>query len=148
MLKRPWPYLIVLIGASLIYGCTIYDHEQVSVDEVPLILGKKPDPSSRWRDTCVVEAEQQLRSVDRNPMIHDFWYQTSSIEAPVFPPNLTQKGLLTMNRCHIQGTQRLSKDGFMVFSANSQDRPRGEGNRKWAINNCPSLPTSQGGKYD
>jgi outer membrane protein OmpA-like peptidoglycan-associated protein len=33
----------------------------------------------------------------------------------------------------------------MVFSANSQDRPLGEGKRKWALNNCPSLPTAQGG---
>ena len=117
----------------------------MGAEEVPFILGYKPELGSRWRNTCVVETEQQLRSVDRDPVIHDFWYQTPSFDAPVFPPNLTQKGLLTMNRCHIQGTFRLRADGYMAFSANSQDRPRGKGKRKWALNNCPSLTTSQGG---
>jgi len=50
-----------------------------------------------------------------------------------------------MNRCHIQGTSRLRADGYMVFSANSQDRPLGEGKRAWAINSCPSLPAAEGG---
>ncbi|MDA9982720.1 hypothetical protein N9H39_08295 [Gammaproteobacteria bacterium] len=137
--------LICFLFAVLLSGCTIFDKEHVSTEEVPLILGPKPTPSSGWQNTCVVETEQQLRSVDREPVIHDFWYQTPSFDAPLFPPNLTQKGLLTMNRCHIQGTHRLRADGYMVFSANSQDRPRGEGEKNWALNNCPSLPTSQGG---
>ncbi len=146
--ERNFNELTVSIGflfAVLLSSCTVFDREHVSTEEVPLILGPKPTPSSRWQNTCVVETEQQLRSVDRNPVIHDFWYQTPSFDAPLFPPNLTQKGLLTMNRCHIQGAYRLRADGYMVFSANSRDRPRGEGKRKWALNNCPSLPTSQGG---
>ena len=129
----------------LLSACTIFDRDYVSTEEVPLILGPKPTPATRWKNTCVVEAEQQLRSIEPEPVIHDFWYQTPAFDAPVFPPNLTQRGLTTMNRCHIQGTQRLRADGYMVFSANSQDRPRGEGKRKWALNNCPSLPMSQGG---
>ena len=137
--------LVVFLSAIFLPGCTVFDREHVSTEEVPLILGDKPNPSSRWRNTCVVQTEQQLRSVDRNPVIHEFWYQTPSLDAPLFPPNLTHRGLTTMNRCHIQGTYRLRADGYMVFSANSQDRPRGEGNRKWALNNCPSLPTSLGG---
>ncbi|MDJ0957343.1 MAG: OmpA family protein [Arenicellales bacterium] len=136
---------VAFLSAIFLFGCTVFDKEHVSTEEVPLILGAKPNPVSRWRNTCVVETEQQLRSVDRTPVVHEFWYQTPSFDAPLFPPNLTQRGLATMNRCHIQGTYRLRADGYMVFSANSQDRPRGEGNRKWALNNCPSLPTSMGG---
>lgn len=75
-------------------ACTILDKEYVSKTEVPLILGPKPTPSSRWRNTCVVETEQQLRSIGRESVIHYFWYQTPSFDAPLFPPNLTHAGLL------------------------------------------------------
>jgi len=143
------PYILAVaiycFFAVLLSGCVIFDREYVSTEKIPVILGPKPTPAGRWQNACVVETEQQLRSVGRRPVIHDFWYQTSSLDLPFYPPNLTQKGLLSMNRCHIQGTSRLRADGYMVFSANSQDRPLGEGKRAWAINSCPSLPTTQGG---
>ena len=131
--------------AVLLSGCVIFDREHISTEKIPVILGPKPTPAGRWQNTCVVETEQQLRSIGRRPVIHDFWYQTPSLDLPFYPPNLTQKGLLSMNRCHIQGTSRLRADGYMVFSANSQDRPLGEGKRAWAINSCPSLLAAQGG---
>lgn len=129
----------------LLSGCSTLDVEHTPPQEQPVVLGPRPTLASRWRNTCAVETEQQLRAVQRKPASLAFWYQTPELEGPLYPPNLTYNSVLGMNRCHIQGVYRIRADGYLVMSANSQDQPRGEGDRKWKINNCPSLPTGQGG---